>query len=208
MSIHTKQPLDGGRIGQPTEVCSAANLYCPPPSAGRRRQDDIVVTNASSPPTPPPLNFERRYDASVEDLWSLWTTKRGFESWWGPDGFRVDVRTIEPRVGGALLYDMIAVAPEQVEFMRKANLPNSHTSRGLFADIRHLESLTIVHHMDFVPGVQPYDNRSRVEFHRDGTGARMSINVDVHQDPHWTKMAALGWESQLLKVPAALAARR
>lgn len=165
------------------------------------------MTNASSPPAPSPLNFERRYDAAVEDLWRLWTTRLGFESWWGPDGFRVEVRTLEPREGGALLYDMIAVAPEQVEFMHKANLPTSHTSRGTFIDISHHERLTIVHHMDFIPGVEPYDNHSRVEFHREGTDARMVVSADAHQDPHWTTMAALGWESQLLKVPAALAAQ-
>jgi uncharacterized protein YndB with AHSA1/START domain len=38
-----------------------------------------------------PTVIERTYRASVEELWELWTTKEGFESWWGPDGFRVEV---------------------------------------------------------------------------------------------------------------------
>ena len=45
---------------------------------------------------------ERSYRASVEDLWALWTTKAGFESWWGPEGFRVEVHALEAREGGAL----------------------------------------------------------------------------------------------------------
>ena len=52
--------------------------------------------------------LERTLRAPIEDLWGLWTTKDGFESWWGPEGFRVEVHKLEARVGGALRYDMIA----------------------------------------------------------------------------------------------------
>jgi hypothetical protein len=34
---------------------------------------------------------------TTPELWKLWTTKDGFESWWGPEGFRADVHTIEAR---------------------------------------------------------------------------------------------------------------
>ena len=57
--------------------------------------------------------IERTYRARVEELWELWTTKEGFESWWGPEGFRVEVHALEARAGGALEYDMIADAPER-----------------------------------------------------------------------------------------------
>jgi uncharacterized protein YndB with AHSA1/START domain len=30
------------------------------------------------------LIVERTYRARPEELWALWTTKEGFESWWGP----------------------------------------------------------------------------------------------------------------------------
>ena len=30
--------------------------------------------------------IERTYRASVDELWDLWTTKEGFESWWPPEG--------------------------------------------------------------------------------------------------------------------------
>ena len=48
--------------------------------------------------------FERTYRASVDELWALWTSKDGFESWWGPKGFRVEVHELEPREGGTLVY--------------------------------------------------------------------------------------------------------
>ena len=58
--------------------------------------------------------IERTYRATGEELWALWTTKAGFESWWGPEGFRVEVHALEARAGGALDYDMIADAPEAI----------------------------------------------------------------------------------------------
>ena len=35
------------------------------------------------------ITIERTYQAAIEDVWALWTTKEGIESWWGPDGFAV-----------------------------------------------------------------------------------------------------------------------
>ena len=50
------------------------------------------MTQENGPSGIGPIQFERRYDnAAIEDLWDLWTTKEGFESWWGPQGFRVAV---------------------------------------------------------------------------------------------------------------------
>jgi len=163
------------------------------------------MTNETHHPAAPPIKLERRYNAAVEDLWRLWTTKEGFESWWGPDGFRVEVHKLEPWEGGELLYDMIAVAPEQIAYMKQANMPLAHATRGTFVEVKPLESLTISHRIDFIAGVKPYDNRARVQFFREGQSVRMLITVDAHHDPHWTQMATAGWESQLGKVPEALA---
>jgi len=62
----------------------------------------------------PKIVIERTYRAAVEELWELWTTKEGFESWWGPEGFRAKVHAIEARGNGKLHYDMIADTPEMV----------------------------------------------------------------------------------------------
>ena len=45
--------------------------------------DKIESTAANS--TRPKTVIERNYRAGVEELWELWTTKEGFESWWGPE---------------------------------------------------------------------------------------------------------------------------
>ena len=63
------------------------------------------MSDASRPTAAPQaiVVVERVYRAPVEDLWALWTTKAGFESWWGPEGFRVLFRQgkrLSRNVGG------------------------------------------------------------------------------------------------------------
>jgi uncharacterized protein YndB with AHSA1/START domain len=43
------------------------------------------------------MTIERTYEARIEDVWALWTTADGIESWWGPEGFTVTVRSSDLR---------------------------------------------------------------------------------------------------------------
>jgi uncharacterized protein YndB with AHSA1/START domain len=146
------------------------------------------------------LVIERTYRAPVEDLWDLWTTKAGFESWWGPEGFRVEVHALEARTGGALEYDMIADAPDAIAAMKRIGQPLSHGTRGRFAEFKPPERLTLVHVIDFIVGVEPYDSTIEVAFHASGDHARMVVTLHPGRDPHWTKMAVEGFRSQLTKL--------
>src|SRR5262245_15758857 len=110
------------------------------------------------------MKLERRYRARIEDLWALWTTKRGFESWWGPEGFRVEVHALDARVGGELRYDMIADAAEQITAMKEIGRPTSHATRGRFTELRPHERVAITHVIDFLPGVEAYENTMVAEF--------------------------------------------
>ena len=143
---------------------------------------------------------ERSYRAAVEDLWALWTTKAGFESWWGPEGFRVEVQALEARPGGALAYDMIADAPDAVAAMQRLGQPLSHATHGWFDEFRPHERLTLKHRIDFIAGVEPYESTIEVDFHPAGDQVRMVVTLHPHRDPHWTRMSAEGFRSQLGKL--------
>jgi uncharacterized protein YndB with AHSA1/START domain len=39
----------------------------------------------ASEPSADTIRFERVYDASIEDVWALWTTKEGLEAWFAPE---------------------------------------------------------------------------------------------------------------------------
>jgi uncharacterized protein YndB with AHSA1/START domain len=146
------------------------------------------------------LVIERTYKARVEELWELWTTKAGFESWWGPQGFRVEVKALEAKLGGRLHYDMIAHAPEVVEQMKKMGAPLSHETRGTFSEFKPHQRLVLTHIIDFLPGVKPYDSTMVLELFPSGSSVRMVVTLSPMHDAQTTQMQLEGFTSQLTKL--------
>jgi uncharacterized protein YndB with AHSA1/START domain len=143
------------------------------------------------------ITFERVFQATIEDVWELWTTQEGLESWWGPEGFTTRVHRIDVRAGGELHYAMTATAPEQIGFLERAGLPLTTEQRVVYRKVAPPTELAYVSRADFIPGVAPYDVTTRVELRAEGANVRMLVTIDAMHDAHWTKMAALGWQSQL-----------
>jgi uncharacterized protein YndB with AHSA1/START domain len=151
------------------------------------------------------ITIDRTFEAPLEDVWALWTTKEGLESWWGPEGFTTKVHEIDVRVGGRLRYAMTAVAPEQVAFLEKAGMPLTTEQRVTYQDVVSHRRLAYTSLADFIPGVTPYDLATVVELHPKGQGVRMVLTIDALHDERWTKMAVMGWESQLGKLAKVIA---
>lgn len=143
---------------------------------------------------------ERTYQASVQDIWELWTTKDGFESWWGPVGFRVEVHELDARLGGALRYDMIAHAPEVIAEMKRLGEPLWHKTRGSFTELQPHKRLAITHVIDFLPGVKAYDSTMVVELFPSGKTVRMVVTLSPMHTPEVTQMQKEGFTSQLTKL--------
>lgn len=154
------------------------------------------------------IRFERTYDGPVDDLWDLWTTKDGFESWWTPEGCRVEVSTIEPRLGGKLVSSMIPIRPEEIAEMKQLGLSPQRPAHATFVEFEPKRRLRLRHRMDFIPNVEPYDHDILVEFIPDGTRVRMVVEIEPHWSEHWTQLAVQAFEYQLTRIPTALAARR
>lgn len=147
---------------------------------------------------------ERTYSASVHELWALWTTKEGFESWWGPEGFAVKVRQLDPHPGGEVQYSMTAVGPAQIQCMQQAGLPLTTEAGLTFTAMVPGRSIAYSHRVDFVPGVEPYEVPSTIDFHPHAGGTRVVLKLgDLHSD-EWTDRSAMGMESQLNKIPGVL----
>jgi uncharacterized protein YndB with AHSA1/START domain len=160
-----------------------------------------ISKSAAAATTQPKVVVERTYRARIEELWELWTTKAGFESWWGPEGFRVDVHALEARQGGALAYDMIADAPEAIAAMKNMGQATSHATRGWFSEFKPLERLTLTHVIDFISGVAPYETTIEVAFYPvDRDRVRMVVTLHPHPDARMTRMSTAGFESQLAKL--------
>jgi uncharacterized protein YndB with AHSA1/START domain len=146
------------------------------------------------------VSIERTVNAAIEDVWELWTTKEGIESWWGPDGFAVKVRRLDFRLDGELLYAMTATAPEQIEFLKKAGMPLTTESLVTYTEVEPLRRLGFRQMADFIPGVKPYEVETTVALETGPQGVRMVLTLDAMHDEQWTKLAVMGWESELAKL--------
>lgn len=144
--------------------------------------------------------IERTYRASVEEVWNLWTTKEGFEAWWGPQGFRADVHELDARVGGTLRYDMVADTPEMVAAMKQMGRPVSHPTRACFTEVKPRERLVIRNVIDFLPGVATYESTITVDLFPAGDCVRMVVTLDPMHTEEFTQMQREGFTSQLTKL--------
>jgi uncharacterized protein YndB with AHSA1/START domain len=143
------------------------------------------------------VTLERTFNAPIEEVWDLWTTKEGIESWWGPDGFATKVHKLDLRPGGELLYAMTATGPDQIEFLKKAGMPATTESRLTYAEVLPPRRLAYSHLADFIPGVKPYEVPTTVELEETPDGVRMVLTFEAMHDEHWTNLAVMGWENEL-----------
>jgi uncharacterized protein YndB with AHSA1/START domain len=151
------------------------------------------------------ITMERTYRATLEDVWALWTTKDGLESWWGPEGFAVTVKSLDLRPGGRLVYVMTAVEPDKIAFMKQSGMPTAHDALIAYREITPHRRLAYTHVVDFVPGVGAYDVNTVVELHPVPAGVRMVLAIDRMHDDVWTQRAVAGWEQELGKLDKVLA---
>lgn len=154
------------------------------------------------------VTLQRTFNASLDLVWEMWTTKAGIESWWGPPGFEVIVNRIELRAGGALEYVMTATGAEQIQFMKQNNQPLSMTLKARYTRVdakRHASWLNLA---DFIPGVEPYEVETRLELTEEGRDrVRVSLQLDAMHNEFYTQMATQGWEAELGKLDEAMQKR-
>jgi uncharacterized protein YndB with AHSA1/START domain len=157
--------------------------------------------------TRPKLTLERTFKASIDEVWELWTTKEGIESWWGPEGFSVAVRDLDLRPGGNLFYSMTATGPDQADYMRKAGMPLTTEHRITYTEVDPPRRLAYNELADFIPGVEPYEVETLIELDQVADGVRLVLTFEAMHDEQWTRMATLGRESELERLAKVLAAR-
>lgn len=152
------------------------------------------------------ITLERTFRASIQEVWGLWTTREGIESWWGPDGFAVKVHSLDLRPGGEFAYAMTAIARDQLEFLKKAGMPATTESRAIFTEVDPPRRLSYNHMADFIQGVEPYRVPTTVELEETSQGVRLTVSFEAMHDERWTNLAVMGWESQLNRLANLLAA--
>src|SRR3989440_3748434 len=143
------------------------------------------------------IRIERTYPTSAEEVWRLWTTSDGIESWWAPDGFKCDVRKLDLRPGGELVYALTATGPEQVEFMKGAGMPLTTEARKTFSELTQPKRLAYPSLIDFVPGLDPYQELTVVDLMPSGDSVRGVMTMEPLHDEVWTQRLVMGRENEL-----------
>jgi uncharacterized protein YndB with AHSA1/START domain len=149
--------------------------------------------------------LEHTYDATPETIWGLWTTGSGIEQWWAPDGFTTEVRELDLRPGGELIYAMTATAPEQVEFMESVGMPLTTESRKTFTEVSPPTRLAYNSLIDFVPDHEPYEHLTVVELKAAGDQTTVVMHVDALHDDVWTERLLAGRKNELENLAALIA---
>ena len=161
-----------------------------------------IFTNARAQ-----FSIERTYAATMDEVWNLWTTKAGIESWWGPEGFDVTVTSIDLRPGGQLVYLMTATAPRQVAFMKQQGMPLSTDCKVTYTELSPPYRLAYTTLTDFVPDVAPYEVATIVELQATTDGVKITVTSQAMHNDVWTERARAGHESQMRKLDALMSAQ-
>jgi len=153
------------------------------------------------------ITMERTLAATLDEVWELWTTKDGIESWWGPQGFETKVSRLELRVGGALHYSFTAVGENQIKFMQQSGQPLTQHMKARYTHVQPKTSAAWQNLVEFVPGITPYEVESRFDLEKRGKQVHMKLRFDAMHDEQLTKYAEMGWTEELGKLEKRLAMR-
>lgn len=150
------------------------------------------------------VKIERIYDASPGEVWEMWTTVDGIESWWGPDGFGVEVHELEVSPGGKMVYSMKALEEEMKAFMVQQGMAVVTTHDVSFTEVIPYRRLAYTSTVDFIPGVDAYEVGTRLELAPKDGGTHLVLTLDAMHNDEWTGNAVAGWEQELDKLARVL----
>ncbi len=154
-----------------------------------------------------PIAIERTYEATPAEVWEMWTTRDGLESWWGPERFSSTVRAIDVRPGGRLEIEMTSTDPDIVAWLQANGQATTSVEKITFVEVVPATRLAFVEWFDHAPGVEPYQVSCSVTFEPVPGGTRMSFTSDRMHDERWTQLATQGWGSSFDKLGEVLANR-
>ena len=140
----------------------------------------------------------RLFDASPDKVWRFWTSEAGLAQWWGPVGFVSRVHALDVRAGGGFDIVMRATAPDVVAYLEGHRIPLESHARGTYTEVDPPRRLGWRSHVDFVPGVAPYEVLASMELRALADGAtEMTFRSERMHDAMWTRNAEAGWTQQL-----------
>lgn len=96
--------------------------------------------------------------------------------------------------------DIIADTPQMVAVMQQMGRPASHVTRATFSEFEPRRRLTLIHVIDFIPGVPAYESRISVDFRVADNNVKMSVELGPMHDEDMSRMQRMGFTSRLAKL--------
>ena len=90
-----------------------------------------------------------------------------------------------------------ATGPEQVEFMKGAEMPLTTEARKTFTEVLPPRRIAYRSLIDFVPGVDPYQELTVVDLTPSGDNVRVVMTMEPLHDEVWTQRLVTGRENEL-----------
>ncbi len=146
--------------------------------------------------------------ARVDRVWGLWTTKRGLEAWWAPEGFVMKVQNLDVSIGGRVdfLYEEASTvgnaAWRRALFAR--GVSTRWTARGQFLEVTPLARLAFRQSLDFGRSTRLQEYRMEAEFHPEGSRTRLVLAAEAPATKHWSLLGERNLVGQLDRLRALL----
>jgi len=144
-------------------------------------------------PQPAREVIERTWNAPIEAVWAMWTTKAGIESWYGPRGFRSTIEALEVKVGGPFHCTMHADSPQMVEMMKARGRPTSWPNLATWTEVVRHKRLCFEMAVPMGPERPAAKMVHTVTFEETDAGVHMVFVLEATEVP--IQGAAGGWRS-------------
>jgi len=150
------------------------------------------------------VKIERRFDASVEKIWAMWTDPEMFKRWYGPNGMAVPVAEMDVTVGGTRKVCMEMNTPERTMQMwftgvyKEVTAPTRLVYTEAMCDA---DGVIISPQSMGMPEGAPDITEVIVELQPDGDGTRMTM---IHVGVPEGSPGAGGWNQAFDKLGVVL----
>lgn len=142
---------------------------------------------------PTAFTIERTFKAPPQKVWDMWTTKKGLEKWFVPDGWTSKATQLDLRLGGG--YEITMTDGQQ-----------TIRNHGTYTEITPPRRLAYIWNFDvfLAPGEKPYDVPISIEFQAVESGTKMTFTQGPLATAEFTEGSRQGVLSNFDKLAKAL----
>lgn len=153
------------------------------------------------------LTARRTIPAPVARVWRLWSTPRGLESWWAPEGMDLRVDRLEFRTGGRIEFSFRHRAAVEhpawsAQLEREGHYSSQWRARGLFSEVHRHQVISWIQDIEFGEGGAEIPYAIRARFDRSPTGTRLTLAARSLRSKHWSLLGRSNLVAQLARLGA------